>query len=62
MRNFQDTFETCKRSFISVFPICMTVRFNNIYERALRLVNNDHEKSLNSIVTKNNLKIFIKKS
>ena len=25
MRNFQDTFETHKRSFISVFSICMTV-------------------------------------
>ena len=25
MRNFQDTFETCKRSFISTFSICMTV-------------------------------------
>ena len=25
MRNFQDTFETRKRSFISVFTICMTV-------------------------------------
>ena len=25
MRNFLDTFETCKRSFISAFSICMTV-------------------------------------
>ena len=25
MRNFQDTFETRKRSFISAFLICMTV-------------------------------------
>ena len=25
MRNFQDVFETCKRSFISAFSICMTV-------------------------------------
>ena len=25
MRDFQDTFETCKRSFINVFSICMTV-------------------------------------
>ena len=25
MRNFQDTFETLKRSFISLFSICMTV-------------------------------------
>ena len=23
MRNFQDTFETCKQSFISAFSICM---------------------------------------
>ena len=25
MQNFQDTFETLKQSFISAFPICMTV-------------------------------------
>ena len=25
MRNFQDTLETCKRSFNSAFAICMTV-------------------------------------
>ena len=25
MRNFQDTYETRKRSFISAFSICMTV-------------------------------------
>ena len=25
MRNFQNTFETRKRSFINVFSICMTV-------------------------------------
>ena len=25
MRNFQDTFETRKRSFISVFSICMAL-------------------------------------
>ena len=25
MRNFRDTSETCKRSFISAFLICMTV-------------------------------------
>ena len=25
MRNFQDTFETRKRSFITAFSICMTV-------------------------------------
>ena len=28
MRNFQDTFGTRKRSFISVFSICMTVPLN----------------------------------
>ena len=28
MRNFQDTSETHKRSFISAFPICMTVPIN----------------------------------
>ena len=25
MQNFQDTFETCKRSFIGAFRICVTV-------------------------------------
>ena len=25
MRNFQDTFETRKRSFVSAFSICMTI-------------------------------------
>ena len=25
MRNFEDVFKTCKRSFISAFSICMTV-------------------------------------
>ena len=28
MQNFQDTFGTCKQSFISVFSICMTVPKN----------------------------------
>ena len=28
MRNFQDTFETRKQSFISGFSICMTVSLN----------------------------------
>ena len=28
MRNFQDTFEICKRSFISAFSICRTVPLN----------------------------------
>ena len=29
MQNFQDTFDTCKRSFISAFSsICMTVPLN----------------------------------
>ena len=29
MRNFQDSFETRKRSFISAFSICMTVPLSN---------------------------------
>ena len=28
MRNFQDTFETLKRLFISAFSICMNVPLN----------------------------------
>ena len=30
MRNYQDIFETRKRSFISTFSICMTVPLRNI--------------------------------
>ena len=29
MRNFQDTFETSKQSYISAFSICMTVPLIN---------------------------------
>ena len=29
MRNFKDTFETSKQSFISAFAICMTVPLNS---------------------------------
>ena len=29
MQNFQDTFETRKRSFMSAFSICVTVPLNN---------------------------------
>ena len=32
MRNFQDTLETRKRSFISDFSICMTVPLNKYLE------------------------------
>ena len=32
MRNFQDTFETCKRSFISAFLICMTLLLTKLIE------------------------------
>ena len=33
MKNFQDTFESLKRSFISAFSICMTelLKFMNKY-------------------------------
>ena len=36
MRNFQDTFETCKRSFISAFLICMTAPLNEIFKDNVR--------------------------
>ena len=32
MLNFQDTFETCKPSFFSVFSICMTVPLSSAYK------------------------------
>ena len=37
MPNFQGTFETCKRSFISAFSICMTVPLNVKIEVLLTL-------------------------
>ena len=51
MRNFQDTFQILKQSFISAFPICMTVpliksikektkRKNNLEKR----VEKEHQK------------------
>ena len=44
MRNFQDTFETRKRSFISAFSICMTVPLN------VSLGNEFDKKSSNSLL------------
>ena len=35
---------------------------NNIHERALRLIHNDHEKSFNSILTQNNIKTIHQKN
>ena len=36
MWNFQDTFETCKQSFISAFSICMTVPLNQFCKICLQ--------------------------
>ena len=35
MRNFQDTFETRKQSFISIFSICVTVPLILIFVKFL---------------------------
>ena len=35
---------------------------NNVHERTLRLIFNDHEKSFNSILTENNLKTIHQKN
>ena len=35
---------------------------NNIHERALRLIHNDHEKSFNSILAENNIKAIHQKN
>ena len=37
MQNFQDSFETCKRSFVSGFLICMTVPLNLLIRNRWRL-------------------------
>ena len=36
MRNFQDTFETRKQSFVSAFSICMTVSLRSIIRISAR--------------------------
>ena len=38
MRNFHDTFETRKRSFISAFSICMTVPLIKVDINSLKLL------------------------
>ena len=35
MQNFQDAFETRKRSFISAFSICMTVPLSKAFEKVV---------------------------
>ena len=37
MRNFQDTFETRKRPFISAFSICMTVPLKDVYKNVNKM-------------------------
>ena len=41
---------------------CLNNALNNIHERALRLIYNNHEKSFNSILTENNLKTVHQKN
>ena len=43
-------------------PPYLNNALNNIHERALRLVYNDHEKPFNSILAENNLKTINKKT
>ena len=43
MQNFQDTFETRKRSFISAFSVCMTVPLNMKFIECTR---NEHVQAL----------------
>ena len=48
---------------IWMFTSCyLNNALNNIHERALRLIYNDHEKSFNSILTENNLKTIHQKN
>ena len=46
MRNFQGTFERCKRSFISVFSICMTAHLNP----PLLFISKTHDMSCHEIL------------
>ena len=41
---------------------CLNNALNNIHERDLRLICNDHEKSFNSILTENNIKTIHQKN
>ena len=58
MRNFQDTFETRKRSFISPFSICMTVSLSKYIhiEKVLKTIC----RVLRSDFTNNHKKCFAK--
>ena len=40
MRNFQDTFETCNRWFISAFLVCKTVTLSSFYIVDIVVYNN----------------------
>ena len=42
MSNFQDIFDTCKRSFISDFSVCMTVTLRNIDITLVSLLSTFH--------------------
>ena len=46
MRNFHDTFETRKRSFISAFSVCMTVPLSsdhlNEFKTSFRFIKYDY--------------------
>ena len=46
---------------IWMFTAHLNNELNNIHERALRLIYNDHEKSFNSILTENDLKTIYQK-
>ena len=62
MRNFQDTIETHKRSFISAFSICMTVSLKP-YQKQIKSkqkkVNLKIETTLNNILQKKLLTEYI---
>ena len=58
MRNFQDTFETRKRSFISTFSICMTVPLKE--ELARYFINALVFSDRKSLSTSKNLRFIMK--
>ena len=64
MRNFQDNFETHKRSFISAFSFCMTVPLSNLVHDFWEDCFHNPKLLLaaNRLIYLNNINMYIKNS
>ena len=59
MRNFQDTFETRKRSFIGAFPVCMTVPLMQLIDQISFNINTRNKLFLKRILKCERAKILL---